>query len=68
MSPDLSLAPTRNEVAATPMTDWDETIVPCFIFSREPVVRIELLRAWLDAAPGIFGVFRTIAPLRCPQK
>jgi len=51
--PDLSLALARNKVAATPMTAWGEHVAPHyirFIFSREPVERIALLRERLDAA------------------
>lgn len=51
--PDLSLALARHRVAATPMTAWGETVAPRyirFIFSREPVERIALLRERLDAA------------------
>jgi aspartate/methionine/tyrosine aminotransferase len=51
--PALSLALARNKVAATPMTAWGETVAPRsirFIFSREPVERIGLLRERLDVA------------------
>jgi N-succinyldiaminopimelate aminotransferase len=51
--PDLSLALARSKVAATPMTAWGETVAPRyirFIFSREPVERIALLRERLDTA------------------
>jgi aspartate/methionine/tyrosine aminotransferase len=51
--PDLSLALARHKVAATPMTAWGETVAPRyirFIFSREPVERIALLRDRLDRA------------------
>jgi N-succinyldiaminopimelate aminotransferase len=51
--PDLSLALARNKVAATPMTAWGDKVSPRyirFIFSREPVERIAMLRERLDAA------------------
>lgn len=51
--PDLSLALASHKVAATPMTAWGEHVAPRyirFIFSREPVERIALLRERLDAA------------------
>jgi aspartate/methionine/tyrosine aminotransferase len=55
---ELSLALAAHKVAATPMTAWGETVAPRyirFIFSREPVERIALLRERLDAAMHRLG-------------
>ncbi|MEX2238338.1 MAG: pyridoxal phosphate-dependent aminotransferase [Dehalococcoidia bacterium] len=52
-APELSLALLEQKVAATPMTTWGERVSPSyirFVYSREPVERLQKLRERLRAA------------------